>query len=165
MKRHFTIGKLAQAVGVGIDTVRYYERLGLMPEPVRGINGYRRYGDTDLERLQFIRRAQELGFSLAEIDRLLTLTDQQGDRAGVRALATSRLAEIERQLGELQQHRIVLSRLIEACSGLGTVTGCPIIEAVVQPPHQRKSHDPIRPDIPTRIPHWPLPSDRSRHGL
>ena len=133
MTTHLTIGKLARAVDVPIDTVRYYERQGLMPAPVRGANGYRHYDAADLERLRFIRQAQKLGFTLAEIGRLLELVATDGARADVRALAGERLADIDQRLAELQRHRVVLSKLIETCSGRGTVSGCPIIEAVINP--------------------------------
>ena len=133
MTTHLTIGKLARAADVAIDTVRYYERLGLMPAPVRGANGYRQYAACDLERLRFIRQAQKLGFTLAEIGRLLELVATDGPRSEVRVLAGERLADIERRLAELQSDRAVLSQLIKACSGQGTVSGCPIVEAVINP--------------------------------
>ena len=140
MSHSLTIGKLAQAAGVNLDTVRYYERSALMPEPRRSDAGYRLYSDQDLERLKFIRGAKVLGFSLNEIRRLLELVDSEGDRAEVRALATARLEDMDRRLAEIEQARTVLAGLITACSGHGSARDCPIVEAVVtaQPISSRK---------------------------
>jgi MerR family copper efflux transcriptional regulator len=131
MSSILTIGRLARAAGVKLDTVRYYERNALMPEPQRNEAGYRLYTEQDLTRLQFIRGAKSLGFSLSEIRQLLILVDGEGDRAEVRALAAARLEELDRRLAEVQQARGVLAGLVSACSGQGSVQGCPIAEAVV----------------------------------
>ncbi len=131
MSHSLTIGRLANAAGVNLDTVRYYERKDLMPEPQRSEAGYRLYSQQDLERLKFIRGAKSLGFSLDEIRRLLSLVDGEGDRAEVRALAATRLEDMERSLAEIQRVRTVLAELITACSGHGSVRDCPIVEAVV----------------------------------
>ncbi len=96
-----TIGKLATAGGVGIDTVRFYERAGLLKKPQRTAAGYRLYAESDAARLRFIRRAKALGFSLEAIAELLRLSDGGGRRGAVRALAERRLAEIEQKLSEL----------------------------------------------------------------
>ncbi len=140
MSHSLTIGRLAQAAGVNLDTVRYYERSALMPEPRRSDAGYRLYSDQDLERLKFIRGAKSLGFSLNEIRHLLDLVDSEGDRAEVRALAATRLEDMDRQLDEIQQARTVLAGLVTACSGHGSVRDCPIVEAVVtaQPASSRR---------------------------
>lgn len=140
MSHSLTIGRLAQAAGVNLDTVRYYERSALMPEPRRSDAGYRLYSDQDLERLKFIRGAKSLGFSLNEIRHLLDLVDSEGDRAEVRALAATRLEDMDRQLAEIQQARTVLAGLVTACSGHGSVRDCPIVEAVVtaQPASSRR---------------------------
>ena len=126
-----TIGKLANAAGVGIDTVRFYERAGLLNRPPRTASGYRLYADSDVARLRFIRRAKALGFSLKEIGELLRLNDGGGHRAAVRALAGQRLAEIERKLSELSRMRDTLRHLIHQCRGDGPLAGCPIIDAVL----------------------------------
>ena len=126
-----TIGRLARAAGVGIDTVRFYEREGLLPRPRRTASGYRQYGEGDAERLRFIRRAKALGFTLEEIGELLALNDGKGSRAGVKALTERRLAQIERSIADLQRMRATLATLAAHCSGHGSVKGCPIIEAVV----------------------------------
>ncbi len=133
MSSKMTIGQLASAAGVGVDTVRYYERIGLIPMPARSLGGYRLYAQADLERVEFIRSAQRLGFSLREIKRLLSLLAQDEDRMKVRQLATIRLDEIDRQLAELESHRDTLTGLIDACSGHGPLTECPIIEALLDP--------------------------------
>ena len=127
------IGQLAQHAGVAIDTVRYYERQGLLPPPQRRASGYRQYGEQDISRLRFIRRAKELGFSLQEIQDLLRLSgNQDADRAEVRALAQHRLADIERKLRELEAMRATLANLVGHCSGHGSLDGCPIIESLAQ---------------------------------
>ena len=126
-----TIGKLANAAGVGIDTVRFYERAGLLNRPQRTASGYRLYAGSDVARLRFIRRAKALGFSLEEIGELLRLNDGGGRRAAVRALAGQRLAEIEQRLGELSRMRDTLRHLIHRCRGDGPLASCPIIDAVL----------------------------------
>ena len=126
-----TIGKLADAAEVGIDTVRFYERAGLLRKPQRTAAGYRLYAESDAARLRFIRRAKALGFSLDEIAELLRLNDGGGRRGAVRALAERRLSEIEQKLTELSRMRDTLHRLVYQCHGNGPLVGCPIIEAVL----------------------------------
>lgn len=126
-----TIGKLANAAEVGIDTVRFYERAGLLKRPQRTPAGYRLYAESDTARLRFIRRAKALGFSLEEIAELLRLNDGGGRRSAVRALAEQRLKEIEQKLSELARMRDTLRRLVNKCHGDGSIAGCPIIEAVL----------------------------------
>jgi len=106
-----TIGRLAAAAGVRIDTVRFYERAGLLKKPQRTAAGYRLYAEADAGRLRFIRRAKALGFSLHEITELLRLNDGGGRRGAVRALAERRLAEIEQKLVELSRMRQTLRHL------------------------------------------------------
>ena len=124
----FTIGEVARRSGVGIDTVRYYERSRLLPEARRRLSGYREYDGDDVRRLRFIRRAKDLGFTLDEIRELLALsTDRERGVRGVRSRAQARLAEIERRIGELQHMRRGLKTLIAACPGRGALDGCPIL--------------------------------------
>lgn len=126
------IGQLAMQAGVAIDTVRYYERQGLLPPPERRASGYRQYGEQDIARLRFIRRAKELGFSLQEIQDLLRLSgNPQAKRADVRALAQQRLMDIEHKLRELEAMRATLAHLVGQCSGQGSLEGCPIIDTLV----------------------------------
>ncbi len=130
------IGQLARQAGVPIDTVRYYERRGLLSPPQRRPSGYRSYQDEDLTRLRFIRRGKALGFTLDEIRELLRLgAAQDADRSEVRALAARRLADVEQRLRELTAIRDTLSELVATCSGHGPVAGCPIIERVLESEH------------------------------
>ena len=126
-----TIGRLAELSGVNVDTVRYYERQGLIPQPPRSSAGYREYGEADLERLRFIRRSKELGFTLAEIAELLSLTaDRESDMEGVKRKAEQRLQQVELKIRELQRVRRGLRELIAACPGHGELNGCPILAAL-----------------------------------
>ena len=126
-KNSDTIGGLAKAAGVGVETVRYYQRRGLLPEPPRPPGEVRRYGDEDVRRLRFIRRAQAAGFTLEQIGELLAL-DRTDDRARVRELATERLAALGARIAELEQSRTALDRLRSTCAS-GRKGPCPIIEA------------------------------------
>lgn len=127
-----TIAVLAREGGVGVETVRFYQRRGLMPTPERvsgdrAGGGVRRYGDEDVRRLRFIRSAQTAGFTLDQIGELLAL-DASEDRARARKLATERLGALDRTIAELEEARTALRRLASACSE--TATGpCPIIAA------------------------------------
>ncbi|MEX1994813.1 MAG: heavy metal-responsive transcriptional regulator [Steroidobacteraceae bacterium] len=125
----FSIGQLAKRVGVSIDTVRYYERNQLLAPAGRLASGYRRYGDLELKRLQFIRRAKALGFTLADIRGLLSLSSER-NVAKVRRAAEARLADIERRLEELKRMRNGLRQLVAACPGQGHAEACPILNAL-----------------------------------
>jgi len=126
-----TIGRLAQRAGVNIDTIRYYERNGLLPAPTRRPSGYREYAAGDVERLRFIRRAKELGFALAEIAELLSLTaNRHSDMRSVKRKAEERLTQIEFKIRELQRVRRGLQKLIAACPGQGELGHCPIVTAL-----------------------------------
>ncbi len=111
---HLRIGELARRAGVNSRTIRFYEAIGLVPKPARLLNGYRVYDERDLERLRFIRRAQALGLTLEAIRDILALHDT-GSRpcCRVRELAGQRLAEIDRQISELQRLRSELAALVE----------------------------------------------------
>jgi len=127
----FTIGEVARRAGVGIDTVRYYERNDMLPLPPRRMSGYREYGSDDVHRLRFIRRAKELGFALAEIRELLALsTDRERGVRGVKARAEAHLADVEARIRELQRVKRGLKRLVEACPGHGALAACPILAAL-----------------------------------
>ncbi|HEY8518933.1 MAG TPA: heavy metal-responsive transcriptional regulator [Gammaproteobacteria bacterium] len=130
-----TIGRLAAVAGVNIDTVRYYERSGLLPPPRRRASGYREYGAADVARLRFIRRAKALGFTLEEIRDLLALSsDRQGDMQAVKAKAEARLRQVERKIAELERVRRGLEQLIAACPGRGELGACPIVGALSAAP-------------------------------
>lgn len=125
-----TIGRLAKAGGVGVETIRYYERRGLLQAPVRRISRYRYYDETSVTQLRFIRKAQALGFTLKEIGDLLELrVDPEADREDVRAKALRKVTEIDEKIADLQAIRGTLNRLILACQGHGPAAECPIIEA------------------------------------
>jgi MerR family mercuric resistance operon transcriptional regulator len=126
-KNSDTIGGLAKAAGVGVETVRYYQRRGLLPEPARPPGEIRRYGKDDVQRLRFIRRAQAAGFTLEEIGELLAL-DRTDDRARVRELASKRLAALDDKISELERARAALDRLRSTCAS-GRKGPCPNIEA------------------------------------
>lgn len=131
MSRSLTISPLARQAGVGIDTVRYYERMGLLPEPPRRASGYRVYPADALQRLQFIRRAKNLGFSLEEIKELLELSSRSGNGvSAVKATAAAKLKNVEERIAELERMRDGLRQLVQACPGHGTPQDCPILAAL-----------------------------------
>lgn len=133
---HLGIGAVAKRAGVGVDTIRYYEREGLLPAPQRRLSGYRNYDAAAVARLRFIRRAKELGFTLAEIRELLALSsDRERGVRGVKQRAESRLTEIERRIRELQGVRRGLKQLIAACPGHGRLDACPILRALGEEKH------------------------------
>lgn len=123
------IGQLAKRTGVPIDTVRHYERIGLLWPATRLASGYRRYGDGQLKQLRFIRRAKALGFTLDEIRELLTLSAGRNVQS-IRKAASMRLADIERRIGELTRIRESLRQLVSACPGHGRAEACPILNAL-----------------------------------
>jgi MerR family copper efflux transcriptional regulator len=131
---YFTISQLAKHAQVTVETVRYYERRGLLPEPPRRASGYRQYSQDDLACLQFIRRAQTLGFSLKEIAELLALrVDPTMSCHDVRERAAHKLADVDAKIRALENMRGALERLIAACSGQGPVSACPILDALTTP--------------------------------
>jgi MerR family mercuric resistance operon transcriptional regulator len=122
-----TIGGLAKSAGVGVETVRYYQRRGLLPEPARPQGEVRRYGQPDVKRLRFIRSAQAAGFTLNEIKELLDL-DAADDRARARALAAARVAALDSKISEMREARDALAALANACAKKRGGP-CPIITA------------------------------------
>jgi MerR family copper efflux transcriptional regulator len=126
-----TIGRLAKEAGVNIDTIRYYERHGLLPRAARRESGYREYSRDDVARLSFVGRAKELGFSLADIAELLALSaDRHNGVRGVKRKAEQRVADVEQRIRELQRVRRGLKKLIAACPGQGELATCPIVAAL-----------------------------------
>ena len=123
-----TIGRLARAAGVHVETVRYYQRVGLVREPAKPFEGFRVYPPATVDRIRFIKRAQKLGFSLQDIAHLLDLGD--GHCGDVQALAKAKLAKIEAQIKDLQAMRRVLSRLVAECRSGGHGGHCPIVESL-----------------------------------
>ena len=130
MSTALTIGQLGKATATKVETVRYYERIGLLSAPDRTTGNYRAYGADALARLSFIRRARDLGFSLDKVRELLDLSgQQQRDCATVDVLASEHLAEIDRKVADLNALRQELSALITSCQG-GTMAECRILEAL-----------------------------------
>ena len=124
-----TIGSFAAAAGVNVETVRYYQRKGLLSEPARPRGSIRRYGDEDVARVKFIKSAQRLGFSLDEVASLLTLDD--GMHCGqARQLAQSKLASVQARLADLRRIESVLKGLIRQCAGARGQVACPIVQAL-----------------------------------
>lgn len=128
--KELTIGKLAAHANVSADTVRFYEREGLLKKTARTAAGYRLYDERDVDRVKFIRRAKELGFTLEEISQLLDLSDG-GTSKMVRGVAEKRLAEVERRIQEMTRIRDALKSLVKTCHGDVQAKDCPILKALV----------------------------------
>jgi MerR family mercuric resistance operon transcriptional regulator len=128
-----SIGILAKRSGVNVETIRYYERIGLLPAPPRSAGGYRIYSSAHADRLQFVRRARDLGLSLDEVRHLLGLADQKSRSCGkVHNLAARHLAGIRGRIADLKRMERVLSRLVQACAK-GELPNCPLLEALAHP--------------------------------
>jgi MerR family copper efflux transcriptional regulator len=131
VSNQMTIGEVAERGGVNLQTIRYYEREGLLPPPPRLPSGYRVFSEPTVRRVRFIKRAQELGFTLAEIRELLSLRiDHERDRSEVRAIAEAKVADIEEKIRTLSAMKEALVRLTEHCSGHGPASECPILESL-----------------------------------
>ncbi len=129
--KELSIGHVAKQAGVGVETVRYYEREGLIAKPPRRASGYRQYTSEVVERVLFIRRAKDLGFSLKEIHELLGLRIKpNATSAVVRDRAMEKIEEISEKIESLQHIKQALEELVSACSGKGPVSECPILEAM-----------------------------------
>jgi MerR family copper efflux transcriptional regulator len=126
-----TIGKLAHEVGINLETVRYYERRGLLPKPPRSASGYRLFPVDAAQRLRFIRRAQELGFSLEEIRELLALrVSPRTTSAEIRKRTEAKIIAIEHKIKSLESMRKSLRKLTRSCAGCGPIAACPILESL-----------------------------------
>ena len=128
--QRLTIGKLARAGDVGVETVRFYEKTGLLDEPPRSSSGYRQYPPEAVSRLRFIRRAKAVGFSLSEIKELLELRASRQNAGSVKAVAEARIDEIDLRLVELKEMRRLLERLTAKCNAEGSVSQCAILAAL-----------------------------------
>lgn len=126
-----TIGKLADVAGVNIETIRYYQRRGLLEEPIKPQGGHRHYTAEQAKRVRFIKRAQALGFTLSEVGSLLTL-DEASACMETRALAARKLILIQQKLTDLAGMQRVLDDLLRQCDVGGSGLGCPIIEVLTQ---------------------------------
>lgn len=133
----FAIGALSRLTGVNIETIRYYERIGMLPAPPRTAGGRRVYGTVQLQTLAFIRRARELGFTLGEIRTLLALGGPAGASCGdVRAIAAKHLADIRAKIADLKKLERLLAQTIERCEG-GTAPECPVLDILAAPSPSR----------------------------
>lgn len=130
---NLTIGRLARAAGVGVETVRYYQRRKLLPLPAAQNSAFRTYPAALADRIRFIKRSQELGFSLDEIETLLRLEDGS-DRAAIRELAADKLRHIRAKMSDLARMEAALQHLIHECAATGKAQPCPIIAALAGAP-------------------------------
>ena len=121
-----TIGRLARAADVGIETVRYYQRRGLLTQPTAEGSAFRHYEPGEVDRIRFIKRSQALGFSLDEIDKLLQFEDG-ADRRAIRSLAGAHLADVRRKIADLKRIARALAGMIDSCEATGRAQPCPII--------------------------------------
>ena len=125
------IGEVARLSGVGVETIRFYERKGLIDEPPRRASGYRQYGEEAVARVRFIRQAKELGFSLRDIDNLLSLRIDPNTKCDdVRARAEAKIQDIQERIRTLQRMKKALVKLTAACRRGGPASACPILEAL-----------------------------------
>ncbi len=128
------IGTLARLTGCKVETIRYYERIGILPEPPRNSGGQRRYRAWHLKRLNFVRRARDLGFTLADVRGLLRLVDEQDHSCEeVRTMALGHLEAVRARLADLEAMETVLGEMVARCEG-GKVPDCPIIDALYRQP-------------------------------
>ena len=124
-------GEFAKQSGVGFETIRYYERRGLLPKAQRSTGGYRLYSEQDVRRVKFIKRAQDLGFTLKEVTDLLTLrVSKTTTCSDVMARAQTKLDDIDEKIKDLQEMKSALSSLLDQCSGKGPATECPILDSL-----------------------------------
>lgn len=129
--KSLTIGQLAKRAQVNVETVRYYERRGLMPNPPRRESGYRQYTEADVSRIRFIRRTKELGFSFKEILELLSLRIDPDTTCGdIKKRAKAKIVDIEDKIRTLHGMKRALAKLVGSCRGRGPTSECPILEVL-----------------------------------
>ena len=129
--KSLTIGRLAKEAGVNLETVRFYERRGLLPRPPRSASGYRLFPAEAARRLRFIRRAQELGFSLKEVGELLSLrVSRRTTSAAIRARAEAKIAGIQEKIRNLKSMKKTLQKLTKVCDGCAPLAECPILDSL-----------------------------------
>lgn len=140
-----TIGAAARVAGVNVETIRFYERRGLVAQPLKPKEGYREYSPETVSRIRFIRKAQEIGFSLREIEELLSLrADPNADCGDVRAKARVKLEVVNQKIAELERVRAALNEVISACPGRGALRACSILEALEPAPSSPTSRGTTR---------------------
>ena len=137
-----TISKAAKRAGVGVETIRFYERKGLIQQPLKPQDGgYRTYPIETVQRIKFVRQAQEIGFSLREIEELLSLrADPSADCSDVRERAVAKLEEVDRKMEQLGRIRSALNELIAACPGRGALRACSIMESLIAATGETSGH-------------------------
>ena len=128
-----TISRLARDAGVNVETIRFYQRRGLLAEPDKPLGGIRRYGETDVERVLFIKAAQRIGFTLDEIAQLLQL-DDGAHCSEARAIAERKLDDVRKRLADLQRMETALAQLVDRCAARRGKVSCPLIAALQPPP-------------------------------
>ncbi|WP_095961547.1 MULTISPECIES: MerR family transcriptional regulator [Myxococcaceae] len=130
-KDRLSIGQVARGAGVGVETVRFYEKEGLVPRPARNASGYRQYPADTVRRIRFVQAAKVLGFTLKEILELLSLRVTRGKTcADVKARAVEKLSDVDAKLSELQRVRDALAKLAASCTGTGPTSACPFLDAL-----------------------------------
>ena len=134
-----TAGRVAKAAEINVETLRFYEKRGLLPQPSRTASNYRIYSDEDVKRVRFVKQAQQLGFSLNEIDELLNLRSQPGASSGeVCDRAKSKIRDIEQKIESLQRIRDTLNELVLQCSGDGPISCCVILKSIEEGDSSKK---------------------------
>lgn len=137
--REFTIGELSRLADVNIETIRYYEKIGIMPNPPRNSSGYRIYSAPHFERLSFVRRSRELGFSQPEVRKLLTLVDEHAYTcAEVKEMTARQLSNVRDKIKDLSKLEKVLAMMVSKCAG-GDIPECPIVDTLSSLPANPKS--------------------------
>ena len=146
MEKALRIGEVAGRAGVNVQTLRFYERRGLLPEPPRRASGYREYAPESVRRVRFIKRAQEIGFTLAEVEELLRLReDPRIPCREVRATAETKIADIEEKMRRLRAMRAALAALVESCVA-NREHHCPLLEALDEAPVRSRARGPKSSD-------------------
>ena len=139
--REFTIGQLSKLTDVNIETIRYFEKIGIIPHPPRNSSGYRVYSTPHLERLLFVRRSRELGFSQPEVRKLLTLVDEHKYTcAEVREMTEKQLLTVKNKIKDLRKLEKALARMVSGCEG-GDIPDCPIVDILSAIPDAEKSQE------------------------
>jgi MerR family transcriptional regulator, copper efflux regulator len=147
--RHMTVGQVARLAGVGVETVRFYEKNGLLEAPTRKASGYRVYDEGTIRRLQFIQRAKTIGFTLSEIRELLSLRTSSAEPCDdVRKQVEAKITEIEGKVALLLGMKQVLGRLLSSCDGRGGGTGCLVLEALDGSATEDPQKHDDNPDLP-----------------